>query len=284
MANNRPRIKVKTSWLECEDNPLGKWASDYARDRVVTAMPNHGLVNGIRAIKVNDKKGHDSVHELEFKLDYKSAFYRVQPFRWSSAFRAIVALKDLEAKAPSAVQFKLEYDLQPHRLPWVFVDQQKDGIVNNIAFRPDSVSHNIILDEVTTLPKGPGRYFRIFDDTEKYLPTVANEIMIVGERRAAYKAYRYLNQLNRGATLHADDKHDSRNRSAVKDLVVILTRNTEVSQAWHIYSEDNPNCTATWMKYALSCTEEQSPATYMGLNYTVVKLEEPIYQSGDLAI
>lgn len=272
------RIKFHTSWLEHEDNPLGKWASNYAREMVVGAIPTGESAHGINVTKTIDTHTEDTKHTLEYKLRYKSLSPGRRLPRWSHVFRSIMFLRELQSKAPSVIEFKVDCDLQSNRLPWVFIDKCNDSTVTSIAKRPGAKSYLIQLPKVVALPKGPGRFHRLMQNDMVFTPTMGDEILIVGEPRTAYKAYRYFSQLERGASLSSRDQHDRSKYAAFGDLVVVLTRNTEVSLDWQLYSEDNHQCSATWMKYALCATEAESPVTYLGLDYEHVRLEEPYYK------
>lgn len=282
---NSDRIEIDLSWNELADNPTADWAINYLKREIKEYAPAElGLVIV--------KKEHKSIYQestgnrrcgVTYKLRYKSSYPGRRMAHWPGIFNFVLRMRELEKSAASELNLVVKIDLQESRLPWAFTETMTDKTVNSLSMRPGASQYTIKLPEVIRTPKGNPLCVELFGDEVVWVAPTANEIMIVGEPRRAYKTWRYFQQLERGATLRAKDNPDQRMFYAMGDLVTILTRDTTKSEEWYIYSDDNHNCPRMHQRFILCGNADETSITYLGLDYEFVDLK-PYLKGRDLAI
>lgn len=282
---NSDRIEIDLSWTELANNRTADWAINYLKHEIKDYLPPElGLIVV--------KEEHKPIYQestgnkrcgVTYKLRYKTFYPGRRMANWAEILRFILRMRELEQSTSSEINLVAKIDLQKSRLPWVFSDEVLDKTVNGLSVRPGAVQYTIKLPEAIRTPKGVPQCIQLFGDESTWVSPTANEIMIVGEPRRAYKALRYFQQLERGATLHSKDQHDQRMFYAMGDLVTILTRDTTKSDEWYIYSDDNHKCPRMHQRFILCGNTEETPTTYLGLDYEFVDLK-PYLKGRDLAI
>lgn len=279
------RIEIDLSWTELADNPLADMALKYLLGEIKEYFP---AVFGLNVIK----KEHKPVYQettgnkrcgVNYKLRYKSSGPGRRMVGWPDVFRFVLRMRELEQMAPPEFNFTAKIDLQKCRMPWVYTEVAKDKTVHSLSRRPGAMQYTIKLPEPIQTPKGVPSMVKLFGGESTWVAPTANEIMIVGEPRRAYKAWRYFQQLERGGKLQSKDQRDQRMLYAMGDLVTILTRDTTNSNEWYIYSEDNHELPRGHQRFILCGNAEVTPITYLGLDYEFVDLK-PYLKGRDLAI
>lgn len=272
------RVKVGITWDEVSCNPLGEWAAKYVREIVAQAVPAGESAHGLRVVKSKDdayrlKLVEDTRFELEYVMRYKTDMPGRRMPRWASIFRYAIRLKELANRSPADMNVCTTIDLQANRMPWVFVRSGENKVLSHIATRPGAKEYIIRLPKPVAMPKAEGRRLHFLNQTTvTFTPPTADEIRIVGEPRAAYKAYRYFKQLERGNPLSSRDRHDQTKVNAMGDLVCVMVRNTERCEPWHLYSDDNHTCGGLFMTSVLSSKSEEQYQLDLGYDVTALAM------------
>jgi hypothetical protein len=278
---HKHRVKVRISWEEVRDNPLGDWASKYLRNAIKDALPNQFNIHGCTIVLTEDsidqlKLSENTRYTLEYEFRYKRENANARETEWYKIFQFCITMQLIKARSPKEMNVSVNVDLQANHFPWTFVDQKESRKVEWLAIRQGAKDYTIQLPEPIELP-GHNRTRMFMSQTETrvtFEPVQADEIRIVGEPRCAYKVYKQLEQLERGIKVRSPTPGSKRYLTALPDLVTVLYRNTKgLDPSWQLLTINNNRAHGDYIKFILCGREmDRNPATKLDLDYSVYSL------------
>lgn len=271
------RIKVVVSWLEPGDNPLGKTATAYVRQCLHEHTPKSSdwKCGYIREHATRQVEGENIRHSVELKFHFKRSYLTFNQPAWHTVLAFVIKMRSMADRAPEVLEFKVDFDMNADRMPWVFRDAAEGVNIRQIAVRPGATTYNLILPEPRKLPSHPIKELHFVEEASYATLSIPefDQMMIIGEPRAAYKERRYYRIWEEGGTV-GKIRNLGEKATSHPDNVIVLARNTKTDGKWHVVTDDNHVAKGHYLHHVLTGKTEPVDSDYadLGLRYNLVRL------------
>jgi hypothetical protein len=273
------RVKVIVSWVEPSDNPLGSTATSYINKCLRDHIPKSSdwKCGYIREHATRRKDDDRIRHSVEYKFHFKRGYWTTNQPAWHTVLAFIVTLRAMADKAPGILDFKVDFDMNADRMPWVFRDGSMGDSVSQIAVRPGAATYNLILPEPRKLPSHPLKELHFMEDASYVTMSIPefDQLMIIGEPRAAYKERRYYRIWEEGGSL-SKIRNLGEKATSHPDNVIVLARNTKTDGKWRAITDDNHVAKGHYLHHVLTGETEPVDGSHsdLGLRYNLVRLKD----------
>lgn len=251
------RIKVTINWEEPSDSIVGKLAQEAILTRISEALPNKnvaGLQSDIRKdVTLTTLESGAKRHKHVYRFKYKRPYLNTRQCDMWHIWSFCIQLKKLEGYLDGELGLKVEIDAQASRLPWVFDngDRVRKPDELRLAVRPGSMVYKV--EDVAPIRVARScasfaKLLGLLPDADRF----GTDFMIVGEPRAAWKVYRYYQQLLRGGKLDPQHQESRVLRTALPDLVCVLYRNRQHDNKWRLVEPDGPKMHGQYQAHILT--------------------------------
>ena len=250
------RIKVTIEWTQPDESIVGKLAHEAILGRIATSLPSKqemGLQSDIRKdITLTRLESGALRHKHVYRFKYKRPYRNTRQCDLWYIWRFAIKQKTFEEELAGELNFKVDVDAQADRLPWVFDNgDRSSSIPLKLAMRPGCQVYTVAgLNEVK-VPRSSDSLIELLGfkpDEDRY----GTDFMIIGEPRAAWKLYKYYQQLQRGGKLNQADLDNHRLSTAFPDLVCVLYRHNRIHRDWALVNSDGPKMYGQYQEHLLT--------------------------------